>query len=119
MVFVEVAKGSPFFPACFFPFYFLCMYEYLCWIWLGDRRDVLLVSYQRDLGVLMFPAVRRTRFLLAIVLKLNAVFVPFLFFAFLFFFESYDYYFRVQNLACSLHYSIKKPPTTPGKKPTP
>ena len=35
-----------------------------------------LVSYQRDLGVWMFPGVRRTWFLLAIVLMLNAVFVP-------------------------------------------
>jgi len=51
-------------------------------IWLGDGRDVLLVSYQRDLGVWMFPGVRRIGFLLAIALKLNAVFVPF----FLFFF---------------------------------
>jgi len=39
-------------------------------------RDVRLVSYQRDLGVWMFPGVRRIRFLLAIALKLNAVFVP-------------------------------------------
>jgi len=43
---------------------------------------VLLVSYQRDLGVWMFPGVRRVWFLLAIGLKLNAVFVHFLFFFF-------------------------------------
>jgi len=40
---------------------------------------VRLVSYQRDLGVWMFPGVRRVQFLLAIVLKLNALFVPFFF----------------------------------------
>jgi len=49
-------------------------------IWLGAKRDVRLVSYQRDLGVWMFPGVRRIGFLLAIALKLNAVFVPFLLF---------------------------------------
>jgi len=49
----------------------------------GDRRDVRLVSHQRDLGVWMFPGVRRVWFLLAIALKLNAVFVPFFFFFFL------------------------------------
>jgi len=37
-------------------------------------------SHTRDLGVWMFPGVRRVLFLLAIVLKLNAVFVPFFFF---------------------------------------
>ena len=61
------------------------MYEYvgrICW---GDRRDVRLVTYQRDLCVSMFPWVRRVQFLLAIALKLNDVFVP-LFFSF----ESYD-----------------------------
>ena len=47
---------------------------------MGDRGDVQLVSYQRDLGVWMFPGVRRARFLLAIELKLHAVFVPFFFF---------------------------------------
>jgi len=41
------------------------------------------VSYQRDLQVWMFPGVRRVLFLLAIALKLNAVFVPF-FFSFFF-----------------------------------
>jgi len=82
-VFADVAMGSPLIPACFFPFDFLRMYEYVRRIWLGDRRDVGLVSYQRDLGVWMFPGVRRTRFLLAIALKLNAVFVPF--FSFFFF----------------------------------
>jgi len=49
---------------------------------------VRLVSYQRDLGVWMFPGVRRVGLLLDIALKLNAVFVPFFFF---FFFESCDY----------------------------
>jgi len=76
MVFVDVTKGSPLLPACFFPFYFLWVYVYVRWIWLGDRRDVRLVSYQRALGVWMFPGVRRVRFLLAIALKLNAVFLP-------------------------------------------
>jgi len=93
--FADVTKGSPLLPACFFPFYFLRMEKYVRRIWLGDRRDVRLDSYQRDLGVWMFPGVRRTRFLLAIALKLNAVFVPFfsLFFLFSFFsfFESCDY----------------------------
>jgi len=37
---------------------------------------VRLVSYQRDLGVCMFPEVRRVLFLLAIGLKLNGVFIP-------------------------------------------
>ena len=41
-----------------------------------------LVSYQRDLGVWICPGVRRVRFLLAIALKLNAVFEPFFFFFF-------------------------------------
>jgi len=68
--------GSPLLPACFFPFYFLRMYEYVGRIWLGDRRDVRLVSYQRDLGVWMFLGVRRTGFLSAISLKMHAVFVP-------------------------------------------
>jgi len=44
----------------------------------------------------MFPGVRRTRFLLAIALKVNAVFVPFFFF--FFFFESYDYCLRYKIL---------------------
>ena len=83
MVFVHVTKGSPLFPACFFPFYFLRMCVYVRRICLGDRQDVLLVTYQRDLGVWMFPGVRRVRFLLAIALKLHAVFVPFFFFFFL------------------------------------
>jgi len=61
------------------------MYEYVPRVWLGDKRDLRFVSEQRDLGVWIFPGVRRTRFLLAIVLKLNAVFVPF----FLFFFLNY------------------------------
>ena len=56
------------------------MYVNVCRGWLGDGRDVRLVSYQRDLGVWMFPGVRRIGFLLAIALKLNAVFVPFFFF---------------------------------------
>jgi len=81
---VDIPKGSPLFPACFFPFYFLRMYEYVGRIWLGDRQDVKLISYQSGLGVWMFPGVRRVRFLLALALKLNAVFVPF-FFLFLIF----------------------------------
>jgi len=60
------------------------MYEYVSGIWLGNGRDVRLVPYQRDLGVSMFPGMRRVRFLLAIALKLNAVFVPFFFFFFFF-----------------------------------
>jgi len=75
-LFVDVAKCSPLLPACFFHFYFLRMYVYVRRIWLDNRRDVRLVSYQRDLGVWMFPGVRRIGFLLAIALKLNAVFVP-------------------------------------------
>jgi len=59
------------------------MYVYICRIWLGDGRDVRLVLYQKDLGVWMFPGVRRIGFLLAIALKLNAVFVPLFFFSFL------------------------------------
>ena len=74
-----------------------------------------LVSYKRDLGVWMFPGVKRLPFLLAIVLELNAVLVPFFFF----FFESYDYCFRVHNLACSLRYGIKKTPSYPGEKANP
>jgi len=77
MVFLDVTKGSPLLPACFFPFYFPRVYLYVRRVWLGDRRDVRLVSYQRDLGVWMFPGVRRVWLLLAIALKLNAVFVPF------------------------------------------
>ena len=73
---VDVTKGSPLLPACFFPFHSLQMYAYVCRIWLADRMDVRLVSYKRDLGVWMFPGVRRVRFLLAIPLKLNALFVP-------------------------------------------
>ena len=73
---VDVTKGSPVFPACFFPFYVLRMYVDVRRIWLGDGRDVQLVSYQRDLGVWMFPGVRKVWSLLAIALKLNAVFVP-------------------------------------------
>jgi len=76
MVSADVTKGSPLLPACFFPFYFLRMYEYVRRIWLGDRRDVRLVSYQRDLGVWMFLGVRRAEFLSAISLKMHAVFVP-------------------------------------------
>ena len=52
------------------------MYESVRRVWLGDRRHVWLVSYKRDLGVWMFPGERRIGFLLAIALKLNAVFVP-------------------------------------------
>jgi len=59
MVFVDVTKGSPLLPACFFPFYHLRMYVYVREIWLGDRRDVRLVSYQRALGHWMFPGMRR------------------------------------------------------------
>jgi len=92
------------------------MYKYVRRIWLGDGRDLRLVSYQRDLGVWMFPEVRSVRFLLAIALKLNAVFVPFFSF---FFFESYDYCFRVQNLACSLRYGIKMTPKYPWEKSNP
>ena len=34
--FVNIAKGSPLLPACFFPFYFLRMYVYVRRIWLGN-----------------------------------------------------------------------------------
>jgi len=88
MVFVNVTKSSPLLPACFFPFYFLRVYVYIRWICLGDRQDVWLVSHKRDLGVWMFRGVRRIRFLLAIALKLKAVFVP-LFFSFFFFLLSF------------------------------
>ena len=68
-----------------------------------------LVSYQRDLGVWIFPGMRRFWFFVAISLRCMLLFVPrfFFFFLFFFFFESYDYCFRVQNLACSLRYGIK------------
>ena len=36
LVYVDIAKGSPLLPACFFPFYFVCMYEYVRRIWWGD-----------------------------------------------------------------------------------
>ena len=76
LYFVDVTKGSPLLPACFFPFYFLRVYVYVRRIWLGHRREVRLVSYQRDLGVWMFLGVRRTGFLSTISLKIHAVFVP-------------------------------------------
>jgi len=72
------------------------MYAYVCRIYLGDGRDVWLVSYQRELGVWMFPGVRRVRFLLAIVLKLNVGFVPFFFF--FFFFLNHMHLVKVQSL---------------------
>jgi len=65
----------------------------------------------------MFHGVRRIRFLLAIVLKLNAVFVHFLFF--FFFFESYDYCLWVQNPICSVRYGIEKTPNYPWEKANP
>ena len=44
----------------------------------------------------------------------------FFFFFFVFFFlESYDYCFKVQNLACSSRYGIKKPPIPLGKSQPP
>jgi len=76
MVFTDVTKGSPLLPACFFPFYILRVYMYICGIWLGNRRDGRLVSYQRDLGVWMFHGVRRAEFLSAISLKMHVVFLP-------------------------------------------
>jgi len=76
MFFADVTKGSPLLPACFFPFYILRVYVYIRRIWLGDRGDVRLVSYERDLGVGMFLGVRRAGFLSAISLKMHAVFVP-------------------------------------------
>jgi len=76
MVFVDVAKGSPLLPAGFIHFYFLRVYVYIRRIYLRDGPDVPLVSYQKELGVWMFPGVRRVRSLLAILLKQNAVFVP-------------------------------------------
>jgi len=56
---------------------------------------VQLVSYQRDLGVWIFPGVRREWFLLAIALKLNAVFLPFFFF-----FNIILVLFKVQTPVC-------------------
>jgi len=73
MVFADVAKGSPLLPACFFPFYFLRMYKYVRRVWLGDGRDVQLVSYKRDFAVWMFPRVRRVGFVLAISLKMHVI----------------------------------------------
>jgi len=83
----------------------------------------------------MFPEIRSVRFLLAIALKLNAVFVPFFFFFFLFFlFFFLSFYFLLffsfflNQMIILLGYKImhadyamaqKKPPSTPGKKPTP
>jgi len=51
------------------------MYVYVRRIWLGDGRDVRLVSYQRDLGVWMFPGVRRVGFLSAISLKMLSLYL--------------------------------------------
>jgi len=78
------------------------MYVYVRRIWLGDGRDVRLVSYQRDLGVWMFPGARRIGFLLAIELKLNAVFVPFSIFYFIFIFSIILVLFKVQTPVCRL-----------------
>jgi len=98
MVFIDVTKCSPLFHACLLPVYFLRMYEYVRRIWLGDRRHVRLVSYQRNLGLSMFTGVRRVQFLLAIALKLNAVFVPFCFlFSFSFFSGIILELFKVQT----------------------
>jgi len=36
---------------------------------MGDRRDVRFISYQRDLGVWIFPGMRRKGFLLAISIR--------------------------------------------------
>ena len=72
----DVAKGSPLLPAFFFPFYFLRMYVYVRRIWLGDRRDVQLVSYKRNLRVWMFHRVRRNWAFVGHSDKLHAFFVP-------------------------------------------
>jgi len=72
----DVAKGSPLLPACFFPFYFLGMYVYVHRIWLGARRNVRLVSYQRDLGVGMLTGVRRNRGFVGHCDKVHAFFIP-------------------------------------------
>jgi len=48
-----------------------------------------------------------------------AVFVPFFSFFFIFFFELYDYCFRVQNPTCSLCYGIEKTPNYPWEKANP
>ena len=72
----DLAKGSPLLPACFFPFYFLRMYVYVARIWLGNRGDVRLVTYQRDLGVWMFPGGRRNRVFVGHSDKRHAFFVP-------------------------------------------
>jgi len=99
MVFVYVAKGAPLLPACFFPFYFLHMYEYVRGIWLGDRRDVRLVSYQRDLGVGMFPGGEVDMLFVGHSIKAECCLCTLFFISFI---ESYDYCFKVQHLACSL-----------------
>jgi len=52
IVFVDVAKDSPLLPTCFFPFYFLRMYEYVRGIWLCDSGDVQLVLIREGLGCL-------------------------------------------------------------------
>jgi len=67
--FADVSKGSPPFPAGFFLLGFVPIYEYLGRIWLCDSRGVLLVLYKRDLGVGIFPGVRRTGFLSAISIR--------------------------------------------------
>ena len=100
MDFIDVTQGSPLFPACFFPFCFLRLCEYIRRIWLGARRDGRLVSYQRHLGVWMFPGVRKVRFLLATALQLNAVFVPFVILFFFFFFGIILVLFKVQTPVC-------------------
>jgi len=72
----DVAKGSPLLPAGFFPFYFLRVYMYIRRIWLDDRRDVQLVLYQSDLGVWIFPGVRRNSVFVGHRDMLHALFVP-------------------------------------------
>jgi len=56
----------------------------------------------------MFPVVRRVRFLLAIALKLNAVFVPFFFF----FFFAYFSIVSGTNSRMQIALRQEKPPPT-------
>ena len=94
---MDVSKGSPLFPACFFPFYILRIYQYVRRIWLGDRPDVRLVSYHRDLGVWMFPEVRRVRFFVGHTVKAECCLCTFFFFFFFFFFIYFYYFLRYKH----------------------
>jgi len=57
----------------------------------------------------MFPRVRRIRFLLAILLKLNAVFVPFFYSFFILFLNHVIIDFRYKILHAARAMAYKKP----------